>query len=292
MSQETDDRHKIEQLPRTSEAVNWWLQEWGRQAVVDRKEPLNQQDVERLIKANGGTAEGLCLVERNMQGASLSGADLYGASLYKADLRGADLVGSDLHEAKMGRANLQNVNLFDANLRGTRFVGADLQKAKLAWAELQGADLEDAKIEQANLQGASLKDANLRGAKLGHADLSNANLQGADLSNADLKGASLLRVRISSDTDLTGVMWDDDYKSPLERQGNYLGAEDLYRRLKEWHEFAGLRTIAGEFHYREREAARKAEWQKLGEEMGELVRPISSAWQRLKEMLKTPSGRD
>jgi hypothetical protein len=40
-------------------------------------------------------------------------------------------------------------------------------------------------------------------------------------------------------------------------------------------------TIAGEFHYREREAARKAEWQRLGNEFKEFKRKLVAAWQRL-----------
>lgn len=223
-------------------------------------EPLNRRDVEQLIEANGGTAEMLCLVERDMHGASLSEADLHGASLYKADLHGADLVGSDLQEAKMGRANLQNVNLFDANLRGTRFVGADLQQAKLLWANLQDADLEDAK-----LQGAVLRHADLRA---------------ACLTGANLQGANLAGVRISPDTNLEGVNWDKNYVSVLERNGDYEAATALYRRLKEWYRGAGMLKVAGDFHYREEEAITKARWQGLGRTFKER---LATAWLQLRE---------
>ena len=45
--------------PHTREAVECWLRKWGRDAVIDGKEPLTKEDIERLTEANGGTSEGL-----------------------------------------------------------------------------------------------------------------------------------------------------------------------------------------------------------------------------------------
>ena len=82
------------------------------------------------------------------------------------------------------------------------------------------------------------------------------------------------------DTVLVGVKWDKKYISVLEQHGDYEAAITLYRRLKEWHENAGLRKIAGEFHYREREANRKLRWQKLGNDFKEYKRQMAIAWRR------------
>ena len=45
-------------LPRGREAVDWWLKKWGR------SEPLTREDVQHLIKVNGGTANELALSRR------------------------------------------------------------------------------------------------------------------------------------------------------------------------------------------------------------------------------------
>ena len=140
------------------------------------------------------------------------------------------------------------MSLQDANLRGTRLSGADLQKANLVLADLHGSDLE----------GADLRDANLAGA------------------------------RISPDTNLEGVNWDNDYISVLERRGDYEAAISLYRRLKEWYRGAGMIKIAGDFHFREMEAQRKAgrqqfwkEIQQFGWEFKEFKGRLALEWKRL-----------
>jgi len=117
-------------LPRTSEAVDWWLKKWGR------TEPLTREDIERLIEVNGDTAKELNLGGRDMRGADLISANLQGADLYEADLQGASLA------------------------------GAKLQGADLSWANLQGADLRDANLQGAELQGVKISPAtNLEGVK-------------------------------------------------------------------------------------------------------------------------------
>ena len=101
----TEEPRQEEQgpLPRYREAVDWWLARWGR------TELLTREDVERLIEANGGTAEGLYLVSRDLQDADLRYANLQGANLWRANLQGADLSG----------AKLQGADLFGADLQGT-----------------------------------------------------------------------------------------------------------------------------------------------------------------------------
>jgi hypothetical protein len=249
-------------LPRSREAVDWWLKKWGRQAVINDKEPLTREDVERLIEVNGGKAEGLELSWRDMRGINLGARldshkgefqsfNLQGIKLFRADLQDADLFKANLQNAALGYVNLKGAALFEANLQKTRLWFANLQSAGLAMANLQGA----------NLHG--------------------TELQGADFRWAKLQAANLSAVQVSSDTNFEGVEWDKGYISVLERQEDYEAAISLYRQLKEWYDRAGMRAIAGEFHYREREAARKAQWQSLSKEVKELKQGMMTAWRRL-----------
>lgn len=228
MTQETQQEEEHGPLPRTREAVDWWLKKWGRQAVIDGQEPLVRKDVEGLIRVNGGTAEEIHLDRRNLSGANLA-------------------------YCKLNKAHLSLSNLRDTNF--------------------SGAALEDAALLDADLRGANLFGANLKGARLCLAKLQGASLFLADLHDADLDGA-----RISSTTDMEGVEWDDGYKNALEREGKYDEAVSVYQRLKEWYRGAGMLKIAGEFHYREQEANRKAQWQRLGREFKER---LATAWHRL-----------
>lgn len=247
-----------DRLPRTREAVDWWLKKWGRQAVVDCQEPLTREDVERLIEVNGGTAEGLYLPERDLSAINLYPSDSHG-HLQPFDLRGAILA----------RCVFQKALMFSI----------DLQEADIAWANLQGACL----------YGADLRGANLFSADLSNAYMAEVKLQGAKLTHADLRDANLKWVEISQETDLEDVKWDKDYISVLERQGDYEAAIALYRRLKEWYRGAGMLKIAGEFHYREMEAQRKAGRQQLwkeikqfGDEFKEFKEQVASEWKKLR----------
>ena len=78
-------------LPHTHEAVDLWLNKWGRQEVAAGNEPLTRQDVVGLIEVNGGTAMALDLVGRDLHGSDLSSLDLKRANLRRAHLEGADL---------------------------------------------------------------------------------------------------------------------------------------------------------------------------------------------------------
>jgi hypothetical protein len=217
-------------LPRSREAVDWWLKKWGRQAVVDGKEPLTREDVERLIEVNGDTAEELELSWRDIRSINL-----------EARLNS--------HKGEFQSFNLQGIKLFRANLQDAKLFNANLQNAVLGYANLVGAALFEA-----NLQNARLWFANLQGAGLAMADLQGANLHGAELAGADfqwakLQATNLKAVQISSDTNLEGVEWDKDYISFLERQGDYEAANSVYRQLKESYDRTAMRGIAGKFHY-------------------------------------------
>jgi len=249
MAYETQDPKEQDPLPRSREAVDWWLRKWGRDAVVEGKEPLTWEDVQRLIMVNGGTAEELNLSRRRIRGENLIGANLRGAYFLGADLQSASLVG--------------------ANLQGTNLRFANLQDAWLTLAELQSANLWEANLQDVHLSGAKLQGANLR----------EAHIEGANLRNAELQGANLQEVKISPLTNLEGVKWDHKYISALERDGDYENASAVYRRLKEWYRGSGMLTIAGEFHYREQEASHKAQGQRLVRQFKE---GLAAAWRRLK----------
>lgn len=263
-------------LPRTREAVDWWLRKWGRDTVVEGKVPLTRRDVERLIEVNGSTAEELALYLRNMSQinfGTILDADhavqtfnLQGANLSLAGLQGAVLTGANLQDAGLWRADLQGAVLAEANLQGAHLMEANLAGAFLAEANLQGADLS--------------------GADLRESDLLEAKLQDADLSDADFRGASLTGVHLSPATNLEGAKWDKDYVSILERTGEYEDAMVLYRRLKEWHRGAGKLTIAGEFHYREEEVRTKAVGQHLSSEFSKEFKAfkhrVAMIWRQLR----------
>jgi uncharacterized protein YjbI with pentapeptide repeats len=232
--------------------------------VVDGKEPLTREDVERLIEVNGGIAEGLFLRRRDMRRINLWGGldsehdvqpfQFQDVDLSWSNLQEADLSWADLEGARLFRSVLQGVDLLRANLRNAYLREANLQRAYLQDVNLQDANLETANLQSgmlvdANLQRANLREANLQGANLSHSDM-----RGADLRGADLRHAYLAKVQISSETNLERVKWDSKFISGPEWNGDYETAIALYRQLKEWYDRAGMRDIAGQFHYRERES--------------------------------------
>lgn len=262
-------------LPRTREAVDWWLRKWGR------TEPLIREDVERLVEVNGGTAVGVDLSMRDMSTIDLMIEDQRGVGIW-FDLGGGHLREANLQGARLALATLTGADLSRTNLGGANLIQADLRDADLSQANLQGACLSDAILQGADLTQAQLQGAELIQADLHGADLAWSNLQGTDLRNVNLQGANLQNASISADTNLEGVRWDEDYIGVLERKGRYVEASSVYRRLKRWYEGAGMPTIAGEFHYREREVSRKALWQKLRLEFKEFKQRLSTAWQNFK----------
>jgi hypothetical protein len=82
------------------------------------------------------------------------------------------------------------------------------------------------------------------------------NLQRADLSRADLRRARLWHANLR-DANLEDVRWGD-YVLGEEIDGHFDDAASTYRGLKQRHTEMGMFDVAGEFHYREMEARRKA----------------------------------
>jgi uncharacterized protein YjbI with pentapeptide repeats len=263
--------------------------------------PLNRNDLSKLIEENGGTGDYLELSGLDLSGIDIRGMELgsvlfEGCNLKNAlaqpmvTIRGRELSSRDLayshflQEYQTGKM-VENREVTPTNLGEAFLLGADLSKAHLqwanlsdavlAWGNLDGANLFHANLSKSNLKQASLERTDLRFAVLDGSTLENSRILDADLSGASLKGVSLGGVFLSPLTKLDGVQWDDAFISPLELNGDYESAAQQYRQLKEWYDRAGKRDIAGKFHYREREAERKAEWQSI-------KKGFSSIWRRVR----------
>ena len=263
--------------------------------------PLDRNDLLKLIEVNGGTGEHIDLCGLDLSGIDMRGIQLGriwlkdcslknalaqpmvtigGQELPPRDLAYGHVLGQYQAGEKVGDCEVRLTNLEGALLIGADLSKADLRwanlsDAALAWCNLDGASLAYADLSKSKLNQASLERTNLRYAVLDGASLENSRVLDADLSGASLKGVSLEGVFLSPLTKLDGVQWNSDFISPLEINGDYESAARQYRQLKEWYDRAGKRDIAGKFHYREREAERKAEWQSIKE-------ALSSIWRRVR----------
>lgn len=141
LSTRSGDKSPDAPKPRTREAVDWWLNQWGRSDLISGTEPITREVVERLLCANGGSGEGLDLSYRN-----LNGADLSELSLRETCLRGADLGRTDLRHADLFRADLREADLFRSDLRGTFLREAGMEKTYLLAVRID---------DQTDLAGAS-----------------------------------------------------------------------------------------------------------------------------------------
>ena len=129
-----------------------------------KESPFTREDVLRLIKENGGTAEGLDLSEKWFE---------KGIDLTELDLKGIILINAHLEGANLGEAHLEGAYLGEAHLEGTYLLGAHLEGANLSYAHLEGADLWVAHLEGATLWGARFSsDTKLEDADWGNYILS------------------------------------------------------------------------------------------------------------------------
>ena len=284
-------RHQVEHI----------LQYEGVFRDGEQVRPVNRDDLLKLIEVNGGTGEYIDLSGLDLSGIDIRGMQL-GSVLFEGCIlrkalaqplithKGKEFLPWDrnyvniLSEYQTGR-QLKNHKVVPTNLAGTSLLGADLSYAllclanvsgvSLSWGTLDSANLAYANLSKSNLDQASLERTNLRYAVLDGASLQYSHILDADLSDASLKGVSLDGTFLSPLTKMDGVQWDPDFISPLEIEGNYESAARQYRQLKEWYDRAGKRDIAGKFHYREREAERKAEWQSIR-------KSLSSVWHRIR----------
>jgi uncharacterized protein YjbI with pentapeptide repeats len=73
-------------------------------------------------------------------------------------------------------------------------------------------DLSEQDLRYRDLRGYDLTNANLLRADISCADLSLANLSGATLREANITGTILTGARLTRDTDMARVIWDDGTK--------------------------------------------------------------------------------
>lgn len=119
--------------------------------------------------------------------------------LSRCDFRGADLGGMDLR----GR-NFSYCLFEKTNCEGTNFEGSDLRNSKVSFMNANNAIFDKCNLARLhfgykNLTGASLKNAIATGARFQHVKLKGANLQGASLAGAS----------VDADTELEGVISDE-----------------------------------------------------------------------------------
>ena len=167
-------------------------------------------------------AEGMTLIDLNLEGADLSASNfktslLSGLKAAQARLERAQLEGADLQDARFDDASLMR-----ANLRFAVLANAVMRRAQLSGANLMGAMLLNADLGEANLSGATLTDAQLHGARFAKANLDDAVLQRCssslqrtppDFRAATLRGAqaqaAVLPAADFRGADLTGANFDD-----------------------------------------------------------------------------------
>ncbi len=216
-----------------------------------KENPYTREDVLRLIKENGGKAEGLDLSGKTFeQGINLSGLDLKKVILNRT-----------FFPTKLQVSGFRAIEQ-PAQFVGTNLMQAELKKADLALAQLQGANLMAAELQEAHLLAVNLQGALLRMAQLQDAYLGKAQLQSTELYKTKLEGASLNGARFSVDTELEDADWGN-YILGEEKGGLFDWATASYRQLKIWYTNAGIYDVAGKFFYREMEAKRKAQsWKK------------------------------
>ena len=261
---------------------------------------LMREDLKKLIEENGGTAEYLDLRGLDMSSIDIRGMDLNGVWFQGCNLRNAfaqplivykdknltpqDLAyGLALAELQAGE-NPKNCEVKCTNLESAFLAGADLSKGDFRWAKLSDANLEWGKLDDANFSCAdmsnsvltqvSLERTDLRSVILDKSSLGNSRIIDANLSGSSLRGVLLEGAFISPLTKLDGVTWDANLINRLELDGDYRSAARQYRDLKEWHDRVGMRDIAGAFHYREREAERKAEWDSIKHKFSSILHRI------------------
>ncbi len=140
-----------------------------------RAKPYTRKDVLRLIKENGGKAEGLDLSGKIFEGEiDLSGLDLYKIILTdaifpkNAHLEGAYLVGAHLENVYLNGAHLEGAILVNANLEGAQLWEAHLEGARLFYACLKGAFLREAYLEGTILETVDWGNFILHEENLGH----------------------------------------------------------------------------------------------------------------------------
>jgi len=240
-----------------------------------KKSPYTREDVLRLIKENGGKAEGLDLSERTFEeGIDLSDLDLSGIKLNNARLFLAKFNGSNLDRAVMLGTKLQHATFNPLDSKDAELKNASLQSASLGDADLTNAEFRHANLTAACfwiatghgmitwgptvvLSPAFLHGTDFRGANLFLANFKDCYFYGTKLDGAYIRGADIY------DAHLEEADWGSYIIGEENKKEELYFALNVYRKLKIWYTNAGMYDVAGEFFFREMEAKRKAQsWKK------------------------------
>lgn len=213
-----------------------------------------REDVLRLIKENGGTAEGLDLSgkvfkeEIDLSNLDLSGIKLNDVSLFRAHFNGSNLDGS-----AMQRTNLQYATFNPLESKAASLQAVDLRNAYLENAEFREADLTAALFqgELGHLLPAYLDKTDFRHANLWLSDFKGCYFYGTKLEGTFIRGADIHKAHLDE------ADWGN-YIIGEETSREFYFAEHVYRRLKLWYSAAGMYDIAAKFYYREKESNRKS----------------------------------
>lgn len=116
----------------------------------------------------------------------------------------------------------------EAKFNGSNLIRASFKKAILPKAEfgeeavLEGADLSEAELREVCFDKANLKKANLAFAKLRKANFHQAQLDQATLENSDLTGADFLKMKITANTNLSRIRFEEDHNVNLDNSDTIL----------------------------------------------------------------------
>lgn len=233
-----------------------------------KEKPLTREDVLRLIKENGNTAEGLDLSNRKFQdNVDLSDLNLSGIKLNFARLFRANFDGSSLDSAELLGAKLQHATFNPLESKDAEPKNASLQMVGLGDADLTNAEFRQANLAAARFQEqqqttlptgeslilsspAFLHGTDFRGANLFLANFKGCYFYGTKFEGACIRGADIYEAHLEE------ADWGSTYKIGEEIKKDFYSAESIYRRLKQWYTNAGMYDIAGEFFFREMTAQR------------------------------------
>lgn len=250
----------------------------------DKEKALTREDVLRLIRENGGKAEGL-----NLSGKSfvdlidLSNLNLTGIALNNANLFRANFNGSSLDRAIMRKASLSYATFNSLKSKATSLQSADFRDAQLNDAEFREANLTGAQFGEDNAPPASLDRTDFRGVNLFRANFKNCRFYGTKFERAHIRGSNIPEAHLEEADWGSYVIGQEQSKEDL-----YFAAPN-YRKLKQWYTTIGMYHTAAKFYYREKEANRKSlKWlskhtfhYRLGLQLSWAVFGYGESWIRL-----------
>lgn len=199
------------------EARKRWLQDAGS-VTEQARDPMQDAAVRSSVERDHIRTQVLLLEEKNKRTspwiALLALALVVGIGIAVWMGQGDKPIQAGIgHTVDCTAALTEQVNWQGCDKRGYQHHQAEARNARLDRAQLQdvrlkGSDLAYASMQGISLRNAELVDVNLTGADLTNADLTGADLSGADLSYAVLIGANLTGARLSA-TKLDKATWID-----------------------------------------------------------------------------------